>query len=69
MGSPAFSRGMKGKLRGDGLPASGECPGSQQEPEHWVDDRGVIQCDVIVEGPLVIVPQPPVEHDLQGTTV
>ena len=28
-GSPAFSRGMKGKVRGDGLPAPGEYPGSQ----------------------------------------
>ena len=49
--------------------ATGEGPGSQQEPEHWVDDRGVVQCEVNSDVSRIVVHQPAVEHDLQGTTV
>lgn len=42
----------------------GEGRGSQQEPEHRVDNRGVVQRDVDGQGP-----QPPMEHDLQGRVI
>lgn len=47
-----------------GAQGSGECFGSQQKPEHGVDNRGVIQREVVVEVPGQVVPQSPMEHDL-----
>ena len=47
----------------------GEGRGSQQEPEHRVDNRGVVQRDVDRQGPWLFDQQPPMEHDLQGRVI
>ena len=46
-----------------------EGQGSQQEPEHRVDNRGVVQRDVDRQGPLLFDQQPLMEHDLQGRVI
>lgn len=43
----------------------GEGRGSQQEPEHRVDNRGVVQRDVDRQGPLLFDQQLPMEEVLQ----
>lgn len=47
--------------------AQGGCDplGPQDEPEHGVDNGSVVQREVVAQVPLEVVPQPPVEHDLQ----